>query len=608
MRYSIALLAVATLLVVAPSTARETEARPFRSGDAKDATKRGTSVRQYDFHEVTIQLTSSRIGLDNPYTDATLVVEYQPIGSDDEAQKRTVRGFYYGFGLYKSRFIALEKGRFAYTARLKRTGTDKELTFKGSVSVRDESKASSRGPLSVSTVNPIWFQDREGKAIYLNGAWSHGSLDINVITGTGGAKWRDTSPGNFNRFADQAIANGFIKADGSPTSKYRKEVEKWIDDLLRHRINWIVVTADHMGWGFQTASNWKGLKAGEFNDPYSYDPNAGLIWDHALEYARQNGLYVKMNLQEFCQGNYAHHPLHDVEGVDLRSADEHPDDLVTNPKGTEAWELWVTYLVSRYSAFSNVSFQMGNEPPGNGCKLGSAKWGEFDKLTMDLVKEVAAYPVLYSSGAPVGGGVHQGDYRTFHPTHEKFAASSFYVEGQDDRPFHNEEILAHNGRNTSEWLLGCRYVKFTSFIAGGHGSALVMWNGGGWQTAMAGYKESSVSVYNFIGPLLDDLFTLKPDNSFIDTAPAEWAKGMKSDRHFLVYMQRIDQNRNQRIQPLPSKLILKLPDGDAEVHWFDPVKGRYLRGQRARIQGGGLELTPPDSCKDDFALRITYVE
>ena len=277
--------------------------------------------------------------------------------------------------------------------------------------------------------------------------------------------------------------------------------------------------------------------------------------------------------------------------------------MVTNPAARDAWRRWVSYLVSRYGAFPNVMFQMGNEPPGDGCRLGGARWGEFDTFTSKTVKSTAVYDVLYSSGAPVGGGVHQGDYNTYHPTTPGYSAAKFYSPTKG-KPHHNEEIKAYSGGgDVTPWTNGARYVKFASFVAGGHASALVMWTA---DVMMVEYKKSSISLHNFVRPVLGDLFSLKVDDAFIVESPAEFCKGLASEEHFMLYMQKGRGRAKGANAPLGAQLVLKVPNGDARVYWFDPVAGRYAPPKTITVTDGILRLDPPEFT-DDCALRISLV-
>ncbi|HHN47170.1 MAG TPA: DUF5060 domain-containing protein [Planctomycetes bacterium] len=599
--------AIAALLLAAGAAECQEKPKPFRNWEVKDVTPRGRILQRYDFHEVTIALQPGAMNnMENPYTDAEMTVVYTKSG--DAAAPVRVPGFYYGFGQYRARALLLEEGAHSYSAEITRTGTNAPLKFTGSFSVRGASRDLSKGPLMVSEKNPIWLADRNGEPFFLAGVWAHSGLDAADMAGLYSAAWQDVKPGTFNGFYEAAKSNGFIDGNGAPTNKYFKEMDGLLDYFVQNRINMVNITADHMAWGFQTASNWHGKKAGEFKEPYRYDPNSGLIWDYFLASARRKGIYVKINLQEFCQGKYDQHPFNAIDGVNMSREWEQPDDMVTNAGAVDAWKRWVRYIVSRYSAYNNVHFQMGNEPPGDGYRLGQDRWKEFDRMTMETVKEAASYPVLYASGAPVGTGqLDQADYDVDHHNNRKFgAASCFFIKRNRQVPYHVEEIEAYNGRNGDEWVTNCRYLKFVTFVQGAYASALVMWR---WRLPgrdsriMEGFLASSRALHAFVEPVLPELFELNPDDGFIETAPAEIARGLRSEKRFIVYLQKRD--KNSRNAPLPEELVLKLPDGRAVVEWFDTQSGKYLPALRSTVKDGKLAMRPPATFNDDIALRVT---
>ncbi len=594
--------ALSCLAVEAPQT------QPYPNPQSATAPDR---VARFDVAEFAVVLDAKSLEAVNPYTACTLDLEIRRPGDTDGSAGETIvraAGFYAGDGRYLARWLADgPQGRYTYRLRLSRQGAGKPAVFEGEFRIAGESSAASRGPLRVSRRNPIWFADRDGEPVFLSGAWSHSSLDIASITGQGFGPWYDTDPAIFNRYYDHAVEKGYIDADRRPTPKYFAALDGLLDDLARHRLNLVCVTADHMGWGFQSASNWHGKRAGEFTEPLRYDPSAGRVWDHFLAGAMRRGIYVKINLQEWCQGKYAQHPFNTIEGVNLGKGWEQPDDMLENATARDAWQRWVRYLVSRYGAFNNVHFQMGNEPPGDGYTLGQEKWKAFDRWTMETVKQTAGRSILYCSGAPVGcKPLDQGDYDCLHPTHTGLGGvSSFIFERRRPVPCLIEEIKAYVGKNKAEWVPACRYMKFGAFAQGAYASTLVMWSWKHHDDALDQYYASTVALRRFVDPVADDLFELRPDDSFIAAAPAEIAKGIRSPRHAIVYMQKDDGN-TEAGPPATKDLRLSLPDGEVTVHWFDPIAGRYLEPARRTVSGGVLSLRPPEAYVDDFAVRVTY--
>ena len=609
---TIALFSLGLVFLTIPLFSQSALDKPLKKGDAKDKTEIKT-VKCYDVAEFSFEMKSARMAVNNPYLAYQLRVVIRPQAGRSDAPKdavATINGFFYGNDLYVARWMATEPdGQYEYLATVARPEGDDSLEFIGKFSIKGESSALSAGPLKVSDKHAIWLSDRRGNPFFLMGVWSHGGIDIACITGRQFGPWHSVNPADFNSYYDTAVGEGYIDKQGVPSQKYYDQIDTLLDGLKTDMINMVNITADHMGWGFQCASNWHGKRAGEVKEPFRYDPNSGLIWDYFLEGARQRGIYVKINLQEFCQGSYTQHPFNAIKDVNMSAARERPDDMTTNPVAREAWEKWVTYLTRRYSAFDNVLFQMGNEPPGDGYKLGFDAWKAFDRWTMDIVKSSSARPILYTSGAPVGTAqLNQADYDVDHHNNRKFGAMScFFIKRNRELPYHVEEIEAYNGKNKDEWLKNCRYLKFAMFAQGGYASALVMWgwkdNRDGTGDAWTRYMQSTKSLAEYVKPALPNLFDLKPDDSIIAQIPGELAKCIRSDNEVFVYFQKRD--KNSKMEPLPDQLILKLSDGKAVVNWFDPSAGKYSSAQPAAIKDGVLRLTPPIEYVDDFAVWVS---
>ncbi|MFH1377774.1 MAG: PKD domain-containing protein, partial [Planctomycetota bacterium] len=572
-----------------------------------------TSVARYNVFEVSVPVTEGQLVGANPYLEFSLEVE---IRNGVGAVVRTKDGFYYGENRYVMRWMADEPaGTYAFTATLSQSNVGQVFTGNGSFSITGESADASKGPIRISDNNPIWFSDRNGDPFLYTLAWSHSALDISSMTGYQYGAWGDTSATNFNFYYDEAVLRGYIDAQGYPTQSYYDELDELIDDLLGARIEMVVLTADHMGWGFQCSTNWHGKRDSEFTEPYRYDPKAGLIWDHFLSRAKERGLYVKINLQEFCQGYYARHPFNHIPGVNMSVRAERPDDMVTHPVANDAWGKWVRYIVGRYGAYNNVQFQMGNEPPGDGSDLTQQQWNDFDLATMNLVKESAAYDVLYASGGPVGiGQPLQADYDVAHHTRHyssgRAGISCFTFNHLRNLPYVIEEIPTVPPNTAQPWVEGCRYTMFAAFAQGGYGGTLIMWS---WKDStwpdnndrINGYYASSTSLMTFADPVIDVLYDFEPDNSFIVSIPGEIGVGMKSDDQWIVYFQKDDFNTSELPSPSATQLSLAIPNGHVTVHWFDPVAGAYLTPETHEATGGLLVITPPSAYVDDFAVRVT---
>lgn len=604
---------------------------PLKPGDVTNSTTLKTACR-FDMAEFVVEVKPDMLAGRNPYAPYMMEVSIRkPLALGEvppliPKALATCEGFYAGENRFVARWLAhLPPGTYAYQLGFmsivsppppaatgnpsSRINLPESLTFAGEFTIAGESTALCKGPLQVSANNPIWFADRDGKPVFFCGAWAHSSLDISQLLGHQYGAWGETKPETFNKYIDLPTASGHLEKDGRATAKYFAEIDKLVADLAAHRTTMVCVTADHMGWGFQSASNWKGKRAGEFTDPFSYDPNAGKIWDYFLEAARQKGIYVKINLMEFCQGRYAQHPFRAIPGVDLQRKSEKIDDVINNKIARIAWSSWVRYLTSRYGAFSNVHFQMGNEPPGDWYERPEDEWKAMDKETMDSIKRTAGYPVLYSSGAPVGTNqLLQADYDVEHANPRGLGGASCYIYKRPRKlPFHIEEIEAYNGQNKDLWLANCRYEKFACFAQGFYASALVMWSWKKSDDTLDRYHASTLSIMAFVDPVLNDLFDFAPDNTIIAGAPAEVALSLVSKKHAMVYMQKDDPNIKPAAdaKPLPATLLLKLPDGSVTVNWFDPSTGKYLAPIPAEIKNGALELTPPAIYTDDIALRIS---
>lgn len=220
----------------------------------------------------------------------------------------------------------------------------------------DDDPASNHGPLKVSEVNPRYFTDQSGKAVYLTGSHTWNNL-VEMSSKPG------QDPFDYDGFLD------FLE------SYHHNFFRLWAWDLLtwntsgnRERNSRIhaVYPQPWLRIGPELALDRKPRF-----DLTAFNPEYFERLRDRVRKAEERGMYVSVMLFEgwgtqFSPGAYQHHPFHPANN--LQNLPLHPEDTLglpiytlTHKEITGLQEAYVRKVIETVNEFDNVLYEISNE-------------------------------------------------------------------------------------------------------------------------------------------------------------------------------------------------------------------------------------------------------
>ena len=514
--------------------------------------QRAKSVEVYDFIEVTLDVSAPDAG--NCFTDVTLTGEFQK----EQSSPAKVRGFCdSGDGsVYRIRFMPSTPGKYSFSIVYDQGSFQKKFagTFEALASHR-------RGPIRVDKQYPWHFVwEGTGEHYFFNGTtayWLMGWKDERII---------QSSIERLHRLEINRIRACISGRTGTQYGEKAMNTDTWNVWLTPFE-------AKHTNDLFHPGFNWK-----RFNIAYWQK------YDRMLRFARDHDMIISLVL-------------------DMNDNPVHPDG------GSEDERRYIRYAIDRFAAFSNITWDLGDDLDG----FRDDKWTH---ETGTLIKSWDPYKHLATSH-PMHD-IHQDR------TSEWFDFTSFqewsrdqhrYILGQRKKqqqlgriiPQTNEEYGYEDhyplwakgpGSETADVL---RRTAWDIYMAGGYQTAgetvrrgTNIWpdSGGGWLNARGDYTMTMFVGYSRIV----DFFTT-----------FEWWKTEPHDE--LVnggnYCLAFSGHLYAIYLPNAGKVHVHLEPGSYQAKWYSPLTGDWIAIGDA-IQGSEWE-SPDAPGYGDWALLITRI-
>ena len=420
------------------------------------------------------------------------------------------------------------------------------------------------GTLRVSDINPRYFTDNSGKAVYLTGSHTWNNLV-------------DMGPGQQPEEFDFAMYLEWMK-------KYKQNfIRLWTWELM----NWDTQANNEEEAKVHTASPQPWMRTGPGNalddkpkfDLKKFNPDYFERLNQRVKLASDNGIYVSIMLFEgwglqFSPNAFANHPFHPENNINKINGDLNGDGsgveihALADNNITAIQKEYVKQVVETINEYDNVLFEISNEN-----HPASTEW-QYHMISFikDLEKKLPKQ----------------------HPVGMTFQ----YKDGSNQALF----------KSPADWISPNHEGGYRDDPPPGDGSKIIitdtdhLWGIGGnsqwvWKSFLRGLNPIFMDPYD--GKVLSKTFD-----------PA-WVEPLrKSMGHTLMFSQRIDLIRMVPIPDLASsgyclanegkEYLIYLPDslevtidlndypGIFETEWFDPVNGEF---RSAEAVEGGRKLT-----------------
>jgi hypothetical protein len=520
-------------------------------------TQSATTVAVYDFVEITARVAAPGAG--NPFTEASLKGEFAQAGS---AEPQAVEGFCDSAdgSVYRIRFMPSKSGTYTFHLLLKRGAQSEE--YSGGFTAADEHR---RGPLRVDPAYPwhfIW--EGTGEHYFFNGTtayWLVGFRDQSAIDYT------------IDRLAALKVNRMRVTISG-------RESITMFGEPVMNGARW---TALISAWPAKSADD-------PFHPGFDYSRFNVAYWqkfDRMLRHARERKMVISLVL-------------------DMGDNGVHPE------AGGEDERRYIRYAVARFSAFSNITWDLGDD-------LDSYRDEAWTHQTGMLIEEWDPYRHLATSH-PAKSNDHQDraagwfgftSYQEWSRNQHALMLESRKLQQKTGRiiPQTNEEYgyedhypeWAAAGSDSADVL---RRTPWEIYMAGAYQTAgesthrgTNIWpdTGGGW---MNGRGDDTQTMFLGYGHIVD-FFTgfawwkTNPHDELVDGGNYCLAEPGKL---YAIYL------------PHAGKVTVHLEPGSYRAEWFDAASGQRI--PLAQDATGPLWISPepPDDSNwrsaRDWALLL----
>jgi hypothetical protein len=511
------------------------------------------TVEAYDFVEVAANVAWPRAR--NPFTDGSLTGWFEPAGGGAVGSQRwQVEGFCDSEdgSVFRIRFMPPAAGDYKYFVEYRQPGGSRTTSgaFHASVGHR-------RGPIRVDPHYPwhfIW--EGTGEHYFFNGTtayWLMGWKDDSVIQSS------------IERLSRLKIDRLRVTIAGRTNLYYGEPV----------------MTGDN--WTL-FLTPWPAAKADDiFHPGFDYSRFHVSYWqkfDRALRYARDRDMIVSLVL-DMNDGRV--HPS-------AAGADEHR---------------FIRYAIARFGAFSNITWDLGDDLDGYRSRWWTHATGNLIKL-WDLHRHLATSHPL--------NPIHQdraSDWFDFTSFQEWSRAQHSFMLGQREQqlklgriiPQTNEEYGYEDhyplwskglGSESADTL---RRTAWDIVMAGGYqttgesarrGTNVWPDTGGGWMNGRGDDAMTMLQGYSHMADFFASFewWKTEPHDELVNTGNYCLAK---PGEIYAAYL------------PNGGRAAIRLPAGHYEGSWFNPISGRWIA---IPLVEGSSWSAPLDSSAHDWALLL----
>jgi hypothetical protein len=525
-------------------------AAAFAEPKGVEFSKPQASVEAYDFVEITA--TVDRPDVTNPFTDTYLSGTFQ---ARNGGKTWNVNGFCDSNegSTFRIRFMPPQPGDFTYTVNYKQGQYQKSST--GEFHATD---AHRRGPIAIDPNYPwhfIW--SGTGEHYFFNGATAYWLVG-----------WRD----------DHVIQYSVDRLHRLKVNRIRvtiagREAITFFGEPLMTGKNWTVFIA---AWPAQNADDptHPGFDYTRFNLPYWQK------FDRMLKFARERDMIISLVL-------------------DMNDSKVHPD------AGSDDERRFIRYAVNRFSAFSNITWDMGDD-------LDSYRDEKWTHDTGMLIREFDPYGHLETSH-PAKSNEHQDrsspwfgftSYQEWSRNQHALILESRKLQEKTGRiiPQTNEEYgyedhypaWAAPGSDSSDAL---RRTAWDIVMAGGYqtagetvrrGTNIGADMGGGW---MNGRGDDTMTMFLGYGHMVDfftsfEWWKTNPHDELVSAGNYCLADPGKT---YAVYV------------PHPGKVTVQLEKGNYKATWFSAATGEKIDLPDVTETSW---TSPPSPDQNDWAILL----
>ncbi len=333
------------------------------------------------------------------------------------------------------------------------------------------------------------------------------------------------------------------------------------------------------------------------NDKISWD----LDWIHRGEWLvremKARGIYCQINLFD----TWSRGPDSWFEYIT-----NGPDQVfnVWAPGDEAAKENYLRTIIARFSGYSNVYWELGNEME-HSPNSGSGFVSQANTNYIPWIHQYDPYdlPIGLSEGVWTSADV---DIGFLHQTHSLPAVST-----NGNRPnIMNELVFGWPGGDL--WRdstirdganrLGYRRTFWRMFVYGGSGTGQATWLDieTPLNSAVLDVMGDQQRLREFIDELPTNINEMETDTSFIISGPGENRTRAKPGETYVTYFL-LDPGESTG----PGNVNLSLPSGDYEIRWYDPKTGAYVSS--ATVSADGSTTIGHPAFTEDITLRVAAI-
>ncbi len=507
------------------------------------------TVDAYDFVEITAEVSWPRAR--SPFEDAALSGTFR---SSDGKHEWHVPGFCDSAGgdVFRIRFMPPAPGDYAYTVEYRQGRSTRE--FRGTLRATDGRR---RGPIRVDAAHPFHFVwEGTGEHYFFNGTtayWLIGWRDEAIIRAALGRLHRLS----VNRVRVTIAGRSYLMYGEPAIAGYSwtNLIEPWPaahpEDVY------------HPGFDYT-----------RFNLEY------WTKFDHALRCARDNDIIVSLVL-------------------DMNDGRVHP------VAGSQDERRFIQYAVARFSAFSNITWDLGDD-------LSEYRDDAWTHATGTLIKTLDPYRHLATSHPGNHGNDHQDrtapwfDFTSFQDWNRNQHAFMLAERDAQRRtgriiPQTNEEYGYEDHyplwapRPDGESADALRHVAWDIAMAGGYqttgesarrGTNVWPDTGGGWLNGRGDESMTMLEGYAHMKAFFESFawWETEPHDELVDAGSYCLAK---PGEIYAVYL------------PKGGPVTVRLGPGTFRGTWLDPKTGRRVPSDRT--EAGDAHVVPPPGA-DEWAL------
>jgi hypothetical protein len=519
-------------------------------------TQSAPAVAVFDFIEVTARVGAPAVK--NPFTDASISGEFEAAGSRKQV---AVEGFCDSAdgSLYRIRFMPSKSGKYTFHVTFKAGAVAQN--YSGAFTAVDQHR---RGPLRVDPAYPwhfIW--EGTGEHYFFNGTTAFWLMG-----------WRD----------DHVIQYSIDRLHRLQVNRIRVTIAGRENNFFGERVmigpEWTCLL-----------SPWPARDASDFSHPgFDYSRFSVSYWqkfDRMLRYARERNMIISLVL-------------------DMNDSHMHP------AAGSEDERRFIRYAVNRFSAFSNITWDLGDD-------LDLYRDEKWTHETGMLIEQWDPYHHLATSH-PAASNAHQDrasswfgftSYQDWSRNQHALMLESRKLQEQTGRiiPQTNEEYgyedhyppWAAPGSDSADAL---RRTAWDIYMAGGYQTAgestregTEIWpdTGGGW---MNGRGDDTQTMFLGYGHIVDfftsfEWWKTNPHDELVDHG--NYCLAQPGDL-YAIYL------------PHGGKVTVKLEPGTYHGEWFNAASGQRFPLTADAAGPSWTSPDPPDDSgwpgRQDWALLL----